>query len=145
MKLLKFFPILFFISNLVACVTDGIYRREMPGSASDLRKAIVSVIGDPQTTSPSGRELVSRFHDKSGSYEDVKITKERRFTRVSILGDRRPFDIQVEVIIERKSPEGEFEPYAVDDTLANDLADRIKKALHQSLEKRNILDDFRAF
>ena len=134
------------IFQLSACVTEGIYRREVPGSASDVRKAIVSVIGDPRSTNYNGRELLSRFHDKEGNYEEpIKSAKERRFTRVSIHGDRRPFDIQVEVVIERKSIEGEFEPAATDDAQANDIADRINKALHQSLDKRNILDDFRAF
>lgn len=146
MQFFKTFLLLIFILQLSACATEGIFRRELPGSASDLRKAIVTVIGDPRVTSFSGRELLSRFHNKEGTYEEPsKNAKERRFTQISILGDRRPFDIQVEVIIERRSGEGEFVPVATDDAQANDIADRIKKALHQSLDKRNILDDFRAF
>lgn len=138
------FSVLF--SFLSGCATEGVFRRELPGSASDVRKAIVSVIGDPKNTSFNGRELTSRYYAKNGAVEDpVKGIKERCFTRVTVLGDRRPFDIQIEVIVEKKLSDGNFEAYTTDDALANEIGEKIKKALHQSLDKRNILDDFRAF
>ena len=136
---------LLFLLN--GCQTDGVYLRETPLGASETRKAIVSVIGEPRTTSDNGRELTSRYQNKNGSFDDgSKVLKERRYTVVTILGDRRPYDIHVGVVVEKKFKEnGKFETAGPDDGLAQEMADKIKKALHQSLEKRNIIDDFRAF
>jgi len=131
---------------LSSCQTTGVFIREVPISATDVRKGVVTVIGEPRNTSTNGRELISRYHDKVGNFDDaIKANKERRFTKVTILGDRRPFDVQVEVFIEQKTPEGFYEVVEQDDRLAQEMAAKIKKALHQGLEKRNMIDDFRAF
>ena len=146
MKLFQKISVLFLTGLLCSCRTDGVFMHEIPGSASDARKAIVSVIGEPKSTSSNGQELVSRYHDKDGQFnEDTKNNKERRFTRITILGDRRPFDLQIEVVIEKKSIEAGYEFFALDEALAKEMATKIKKALNQSLDKRNIIDDFRAF
>ncbi len=75
----------------------------------------------------------------------MDMAKERYSTRVTILGDRRPYDIQVQVLIEDRDDEGGFELTDRDDDKAATLADKIKKALNQSRDTRNIIDDFRSF
>lgn len=142
--------VLYILCSLImfsSCQTDGVYLRETPLGASETRKAIVSVIGDPRETSDNGREMLSRYQNKNGSFDDgTKVLKERRYTHVTILGDRRPYDILVQVVVEKKLKEnGRFERVGSDDGLAQEMSEKIKKALNQSLEKRNIIDDFRAF
>lgn len=144
MKKLVLGLMLFLLSSCQT--TEGIFLHEVNASASDTRKAIVAVIGQPRNTSANGRVLTSRYHDKKGTFfDEIKSTDERRYTRITIQGDRRPFEVQVEVIIDKKNIEGRYEPTLTDNAQAREMANKLKNALHQSLDKRNIIDDFRAF
>lgn len=128
--------------SLMACQTDGIFIREVALNASDARKAIVTVIGEPKSISTNGRVLTSRYHDKKGVFlNELKGNEEHRYSRISILGDRRPYDVQVEVIIEKKNTE----ELKYDNAQAKEMANKIRKALNQGLDRRNVIDDFRAF
>ncbi len=128
--------------SLTACQTNGIFIHEVALNASDARKAIVTIIGEPKSISSNGRVLTSRYHDKKGVFlNELKGNEERRYSRISILGDRRPYEVQVEVVIEKKFVE---EPQ-YDNAQAQEMADKIRKALNQSLDRRNVIDDFRAF
>lgn len=136
-----------FISSLylVGCQHDGVLIHETPMGLSELRKIIVGVIDEPRTTSVNGHEMTSNYYDrKSKMLERPADARERFYTIVNILGDRRPYDIQVRVYVELRTPEG-FENVGMDDVFAEQWADKIRKALHESREKRNFIDDFKAF
>jgi hypothetical protein len=75
----------------------------------------------------------------------MDMAKERFYSHITILGDRRPYDIQVEVLIEARDQDGSFEMVDRDDEKAAVLADKIRKALNQSRDSRNVIDDFRSF
>lgn len=141
-KILIFFGIIFF---LVSCETPrGIFLRETPLNISETRKVIVKVIGTPRLISENGRELYSAYFDKTGSYTgNFEALPERRFTQVIIYGDRRPYDILVNVIIETKVRDQKFQINGYDDEKAKSITDRIKAALHQSHDSRNVIDDFK--
>ncbi len=131
---------------LGGCRTGGVVLRETPSSASEIRRAAVIVIGQPRQMSKDGRELSSAFYDrKSNPVEKMELARERIYTRVSIIGDRRPFDIRVEVLVEGRNRAGQFEQIARDDGRAAVLAEKIKQTLNQSLDNRNVIDDFRSF
>lgn len=141
-SLLSFLGFLF----LAGCQTGGVVLHETPLSISDTRVAIVTVIGEPRIVSPNGRELYSKFYDRKGNPIDrMELAKERSYTLVTVLGDRRPYDIQVEVLTEERDEDGVFELVDRDDQRAVPIADKIKKALNESLVNRNIIDDFRSF
>ncbi|MDG0814873.1 hypothetical protein [Bdellovibrio svalbardensis] len=131
---------------LSSCRTGGIVLRETPLNVSETRKVIVSVIGEPRMVSENGREMASKYYDKKGKeIAKMDMAKERYSTRVTILGDRRPYDIQVQVLIEDRDTEGGFELTDRDDDKAAAIAEKIKKALNQSRDSRNVIDDFRSF
>jgi hypothetical protein len=147
--------ILFFILKLITaastmfvtgCQTSGVVLHETPLNISETRKAIVSVMGQPRATSENGRELTSKYYDRKGNMEDpAKMGRERLFTHVTILGDRRPYDIQVEVVVEVKDHAGSFQVVEKDEARAEKVAVQIEKALVQSRDNRNVIDDFRPF
>ena len=133
---------------ITGCQTDGVVIRQMPLSLNEIRRAIVQVIGEPAGVSPNGYELKSKYYDKDGKeYFDraaENAAKQRFYTDVEVVGDRRPYDIHVQVIPEIKTEEG-FERQESDDVKAEKIADKIRNALHEGRDKRNMIDDFQAF
>jgi hypothetical protein len=65
-----------------------------------------------------------------------------------ILGDRRPYNIEISVIKEEREVEGEdFSYYETghDERLAKQLETALHTRLTKRREELNIIDDFRAF
>lgn len=136
----------FSLFALIGCQTSGVYLRETPLNVSETRRAVVSVIGQPRLTSENGRELLSKYYDRKGNSDDqVKNARERLTTHVTILGDRRPYDIQIEVVVEIRDREGVYQVVEKDDARAEKIALDIQKALVQSRDNRNIIDDFKPY
>jgi len=128
------------------CRTGGVILRETPLSISETRRIIVSIIGEPRSLSQNGRELESKYFDKKNQpIEKMDMARERFYTHVTVLGDRRPYDIQVEVLVEGRVENGQFELVDRDDGRAAVLAEKIRVALNQSRDTRNVIDDFRSF
>lgn len=131
---------------LSSCRTGGVILRETPLNVSETRRVIVGVIGEPRGVSRNGRELLSHYYDrKSKRIEKMDMAKERLYTQVTVLGDRRPYDLQVEVFVERRNSYGEFEVLDRDDSRAAGIAEKIRQSLNLSRDTRNVIDDFRSF
>jgi hypothetical protein len=131
---------------LSGCATGGVILRETPLSVSETRRVVVAVIGEPRSVSQNGREIVSKFYDRRDkAIAKMEMAKERYYTHVTILGDRRPYDIQVEVLVEGRNPEGGFDQVTRDDNKATTIAEKLRQALNQSRDTRNVIDDFRSF
>lgn len=146
---MKYLLVIFFIATsclLSGCRTGGVILRETPLNVSETRRAVVSVIGEPRSISQNGREIFSQYLDKKDrKIEKMEMIRERHFTHITILGDRRPYDVQVEVIVEGRNEYGGFEVLDRDDRKASLVAEKIKEALNQSRDSRNVIDDFRSF
>lgn len=131
---------------LSSCRTGGVVLRETPLNVSETRRAVVSVLGEPRSISSNGREIFSQYLDKKDKkIEKMDMIRERHYTHVTILGDRRPYDVQVEVIIEGRNHDGGFDIVERDDAKASVIAEKIRQALNQSRDSRNVIDDFRSF
>jgi hypothetical protein len=144
MKVFIFIGI-FSLFVLTGCQT-GIFINDSPAAMTDIRKAFVVVMGEPQNTSFNGKELTSKFHDKRGRHDEaLSKAKSRYFTRMSILGDRRPYKIKIEVFHEVRISPQQYEIVGEDLDLAQSTAKKIEETLNQSLKNRNVIDDFRAF
>lgn len=131
---------------LSSCRTGGVILRETPLSVSETRRTIVSIIGEPRSVSQNGREIISKFYDrKDKAIPRMEMAKERYYTHVTVLGDRRPYDIQVDVLVEGRNPDGVFEVVGRDDNKATIIAEKLRQALNQSRDTRNVIDDFRSF
>ncbi|WP_347358378.1 hypothetical protein [Bdellovibrio sp.] len=131
---------------LSSCRTGGVVLRETPLNLSETRRVVMSVIGEPRSVSQNGREMTSRYYDKKGSnIEKMDMAKERFYTHVTILGDRRPYDVQVQVLVEGRNEDGGFDLRDRDDDRAAPIAEKLRQALNQSRDSRNVIDDFRSF
>lgn len=144
--MLKFFLTSVLVSFILGCAGPGAYVNESDISLTETRKALVKLYGEPRSLSQNGREFITQYMDKKGRVlESAKKGKERRYAHIKILGERRPYDILVNVVVQGQTSPGFYETLADDEPLSEQLAAEIKKELLKSLENRNIIDDFNAF
>ena len=134
------------LNALGGCTTPGVKINATPLSLTETRRTIAMVIGEPRFVSVNGRELLSKYYDqKQQPIENMPLAKERYFTHVTILGDRRPYDISVDVVTEERDEDGRFQATESNEEMAIPIADKIKKQLYQNVDSRNLIDDFRSF
>ncbi len=139
--------LLVLIFGLSACKTKplaGVLLTETPSNMSLSRQVITTVIGKPREISENGRELFSEYYDSNGLDFNPGRSRERFYTHILILGDRRPYDIRVIVPIEEKIG-SKYVEVGDDKERAKKVAEKIKKALHESRDNRNLIDDFKPY
>lgn len=130
----------------LGCTTyKGVMIKETPLGISETRRVITSVTGIPRNISENGRELYSQYFDRKGRVDEFLNARERLYSRVTILGERRPYNIEVLVIIQNKQANGKFLDVGHDLKRSEELAEKIRAALNESRDKRNVIDDFRPF
>ncbi len=144
-----------FLFFLVSCATlhgggEVLYGIDQP--LIDLQKLSESVLPmGKRTISSNGREILSNyFHLVDGRIVAGDRAPERFYAHVIILGDQRPYTIEVIVHRERRvASSGELSPrydeVAVDQRLAKVFAKRLNNNLSKRREDRSIIDDFRVF
>lgn len=127
---------------LSGCQTTAFYIEDSNLPVPETRKVIASIIGKPRVISLNGRELMSSFHDRK--FEDLDETKKikaRYYTKVVILGPRRPYEISVQVTKEVLDLETmTFVEVGIDESLTQKRAIEIKRALNKSLDTYQAVD-----
>ncbi len=145
---MKYIFIAFILSLLSSCVTapkDTIGIGEVNSSIAEIKKIANKTIGGIRAQSENGREIESNYYSLYEDDEfDPETADERAYTKVYILGDRRPYKVRVAVIVERKK-NAEFKFAEFDKSLALVKAKELKSRLTEGLGNRNMIDDFRAF
>lgn len=121
--------------------------RDLNVAMADLQKVVRSALPiSKRIESQNSREFYSAyFVYRNGEYEKAENAKVRYTAHISILGDRRPYTIEVEVPVEGRSSTGEYMLIKYDEGHAKVITRRIQKALYERREDRNIIDDFRVF
>lgn len=120
---------------------------------AELQKAVdASLPLGRRELSPNGREFFSNyFQFVSGRYLSADRVNERSYAHVYVLGDRRPYTIEVLVVRQRKSvgrgvgDSAGFVDVGRDRSLAKALKAKIKATLSERRGDRSFIDDFRAF
>jgi len=142
MKFIKLIFLGFLNLNLGCATVPGYYIENSNLPVAESRIAITTVIGKPRLISLNGRELTSAYHDRN--FEPIEIekkTKVRFYTKVVVLGPRRPYEINVAVVKEMYDPQTQsFVAVGIDEGLTQTKALEIKKALNKSLENYRTLD-----
>jgi hypothetical protein len=134
---IKLIFLLYFLFML-GCQTPGYFIMDHPQQLSEIRKAVNVVMGKTKLVSLNGRELYSNYHDEKFEpiEEDLVIIEEpfyRYQTKVMVLGPRRPYEINVQVIVEQFEAETKkFLPVGIEDDLSRQRAISLKKALNLS-------------
>ena len=131
-----------FLILLVGCQTHPFLIKESFLPVKSHRKAIVVVIGEARIVSQNGREITSHYHDKNFKYiEDITKPKTRYYTKVVVLGPRRPYEVSVEVIKEIKDPEtNQYYDQGPDEGLSQKRLIDIENVLNQSRDKPQSVD-----
>jgi hypothetical protein len=125
---------------------EGFFLNEQKSSLEDIRSAINNTTGNKfKFVRKDGREFISQYFSKKSQDENFNplTAKERLYAHFVIWGDRRPYDIQIRVFLERKTSTG-YELYGEDLGREKGIGDTIQEHL-RSLVKRNAIDDFRPF
>ncbi|MBC7466038.1 MAG: hypothetical protein H7256_08600 [Bdellovibrio sp.] len=133
------FLLLFF---MMGCPTHSYLISESYLPVSEHRKAAVAVIGPARIVSQNGREITSHYHDRNFKYiDDMAKTKVRYYTKVIVLGARRPYEVSVEVFKEIKDPETkQFVDQGLDEGLSQKRLTEVAKMLNQSRDNPQSID-----
>lgn len=138
--------------HIGGCATPGAVRLE--GQNIPLtqlqRAAIGSLPQGKRRVSVNGREMFSNhFVLKRGRYEKARGSEKHRYlAHVLVLGDRRPYTIEVVVYKEQRGHAKINQSYhrvGIDKGIARVILRRIQKLLSKRREDLNIIDDFRVF
>lgn len=141
------FKILFLVAIsifVLSCqTTEGIILAETPLAIRPTRIAISAALGEPRVISQNGREISTQFHDRKFKLLEVTPkTQERLYTKVLILGARRPYDVAVQVHVEQRDPDSKnFHDIGVDENLSVQQARLVQQALNQSRDKAVVIDE----
>jgi hypothetical protein len=141
----KFLGIVFLSTIFFTGCVSGIKVTDVSQSLDEVRAAIQTVAVEYKWVSANRRVFESRYfaRDTKKKFDPYK-SPERLYARFTILGDRRPYQILVEVIVERKEGSDYVEDGEAPEIAAK-LANELALALTKSREDRNAIDSFRVF
>lgn len=145
----KFLINLFFLGFLFVCGCASAVRIDTRKvSLNEVVKIVESNLpAGRRSVSSNGRTFLSNYfvRGKEGEFTPANNAPIRHYARIVVLGDRRPYTIEVEVITEKRETGGQYDHFKYDEGLARVISRRIEKQLYQRREDRNIVDDFRIF
>jgi hypothetical protein len=143
MKMFFSTVLLIFIS--VACATRTYRVADQNLSLGDIKRAVTSVIGEPRVLSENQRTYLSQYFSRNPDPKfDPMKSPERMYAKIAILGDRRPYNIDIQVLVEERDGNSYF-PAGEDLDQAKKIGKDLRQKLNQGREGRNVIDDFRAF
>ena len=106
---------------------------------------MVAIAGEPRFVSQNQREIYSDYFPREKDPDfNPNIARERLYAKFTILGDRRPYDIIVEVYPEELDG-SKFVRGSLDLEMSKKIARELRKYLAESPAERSILDSFRPF
>lgn len=140
----------FFILVLSACATNqgGPYaeRASVNASVQGIIKAFDKAAVGIRGRSANGRELVSKYHSPSGDGYDYAATNpQRASSKLRILGERRPYTLQIEYIIEERDSTGAYRITDYDQSKAQKVLKSLMDYLVTRPDREDFIDDFRPF
>ncbi len=142
--ILRFAAILILVFNF-GCASRGYLIDNQNYSLGELKRIIVGLIGEPRMISENQRTIYSKYFSRRVDNKfDPERAPERLYAKITILGDRRPYDVEVEVVLEVREGKS-YTNDGVDEIETNKLGRDVRTRLNQSREDRNVIDDFRAF
>ncbi len=135
--------------GLVSCNSlSGPYveKKSVNASIPGLVKAFDRASNGLRGKSANGREIVSRYQKPgSGSYDNAGMEKERAYSRLLILNDRRPYTIQIQYVIEERLSDGGYSIKGYDEAAANKVMKRLLEFLVNRPDREDFIDEFKAF
>lgn len=133
---------------VAACTTATVSTAELDYSSSDIQKAIVNTLGVGLQPAESSERIYTSYPFRVPLGKRGEAVKDddlvRATAKVAVIGDRRPYVIDVTVFVDEKDDTGRWESVGKDQRLARQLADQIQDYLARHKDK-NVIDHFRVF
>lgn len=121
-------------------------KKRVNASVEGIIKAFDKVTLGVRGKSANGREIVSRYMSpKADNMEAASTKKSRGYARLLILGDRRPYDLQLQFVLEEDRGGGDYEALDTDDERSHKLLKKVLDALATRPDNKDFIDDFKAF
>ena len=135
---------------ITGCTTGLVALHDLEYPLVDIQKSVDgSIPFGKRKVSLNGREFLSHyFLVKGDKYFRAKNAPVRYFAKVWVLGDRRPYKVEVIVYKEKRrviDQQAQYYKTGTQKEIAKRLAKDIQKTLSKRRDKRNIIDDFRVF
>jgi hypothetical protein len=145
---LSYLIFLFSLSlNLISCVTGYKQLGPVDNSLNVIIQSVESIIpGGSRIKSQNGREIESYYFNRFDPDKkiDPETASERTFVKVRIFGDRKPYDVELGVFVERLD-QGEYKLAGHDERLGESYAKWLNEKLAKSRGNVNAIDVFRPF
>lgn len=121
-------------------------KKGVNASIQGLIKAFDRATNGLRGKSANGRELVSRYQKPgSDSFDNAGGDDVRAYSRLIILGDRRPYTIQVQHVIEERNKGEGYVIKGYDDVIARQTLRKVLQFLVNRPDREDFIDDFKAF
>ena len=141
---------------LCSCATPGAVRTKEMAYPLRVLQAVAdkSLPVGRRHVSRNAREFYSEYFIPKGPpkfwQKPQKNTKVRYYSVIKVLGDRRPYIVEVSVVVEklqRSEPNSrlKYEKVETHSGLAQEVLKYFRENLSKSLKDRNVIDDFRVF
>lgn len=133
------------VFGLTGCSTLTINDVKAPLHRVQQSVAAASPFGIRRISSNKREFLSGYFLYSGGKYKEADALPQRMYAHWSILGDRRPYTVEVQVRLERRSGRGAYSEVGTSKELAKVLYKSFRKNLDERLEERNVIDDYNVF
>jgi hypothetical protein len=142
---------------LTGCATlegsnpESLIIEEVDWPVTEIRQVAGAIMpAGVRTVSPNGREMQGRHFlvSRNGEFREAGDALERYYTHIKILGDRRPYRVEILVTREKRVLRDNQFTYIVagyDKRLAKQFENKLRAELTKRREDRNIIDDFRVY
>jgi hypothetical protein len=138
--------LLVIILGLAVACTTGHTITPVNRTVVDIRATVKNLWGTAPQSSQNEREIISGpLKIDPADKTPPNQLKIRAYARVVIIGERRPYEVLVEAYVEKKDERGVFHELGMSEGLSRELGTELRKALIESRENWNVIDDFRAF
>ncbi len=143
---------LFLLVFLSSCATAPNQIKNIEAPLSQIKAVIKKNLPlGLRGVSANGREFYSNyFLVVKGKHMKAENLQYRKFASVSVLGDRRPYTIKVEVFLEKRGERSanglaQYKDFRRDKKYSEYLLRKIHNDLENREESINFVDDFRVF
>jgi len=132
---------------LAGCASGTVSLDDVDMTINDLHRVVAnSMPVRVKNETANGREFYSvYFVPKGGDFEESDGGPRRYIAHVEIIGDQKPYRIDITVTLQKRVEEAHYESDRTEEGMARVISRRIQKALHERREDRNVIDDFRVF
>ena len=130
---------------------DAVLMHEVSVPLAELRAMLVAQLPNGMAwASDNGRELTSKYFvpGPANTYKPGAEASPRYNAKITLLGDRRPYEVEILVSTERRVLRDNVLRYArvgPEPRLTRQLVDRIQRELAKRRDDHNVIDDFRVY